>query len=360
MKDEKPNDTLELIEPVLKKPSPSLNTYTIENANGTRLVVSNIGAAVLSFFVKDRSGIHSDIVLGYDNLADYLRDEVYMGTVVGRNANRIGGARVLIEGRSYKISIKNGGYHHHGGVTGFNKKIFSAEPFRQGDLSGIVFRYTSPHLEEGFPGELSLEVTYTLDIEDAWTIEYRAVSTRTTLLNLTQHTYFNLSGDPSKSIEEHELKILSQHYLPVNKLQLPTGELAMLTDTPFDFSRFKKIATDITQNNEQLKLSRGYDHSFVLKTKTSSVLKHAAVVKEAQSGRRMDVYTTEPCIHFYTGNFLDNIKGKGGMIYRQRAGFCLETQHFPDAPNHPHFPSTILQAGKRFYSKTVFKLSLID
>ncbi|MBC7865948.1 MAG: galactose mutarotase [Gloeobacteraceae cyanobacterium ES-bin-316] len=358
MKDETENSTTETIIPVSKKPFPQFSTHTIENENGTKLVVSNVGAAVVSFFVKDKAGNFSDIVLGYENLADYLQDEFYIGTVVGRNANRIGSERVFIDGHSYKISVKNGGYHHHGGTTGFNKKIFSAETFRQDDKSGIVFKYKSPHLEEGFPGELSLEVKYSLDKNDAWTIEYKAISSQTTLINLTQHTYFNLSGDPSKGVDEHDLKILSYYYLPVNKLQLPTGELANVSGTAFDFTKFKKIGNDIEHNNAQLKLTNGYDHSFVLEKQHTPILKHAAVVKEPNSGRRMDVYTTEPSVHFYTGNFLENVKGKNGVIYNERAGFCLETQHFPDAPNHPHFPSTVLQAGEQFNSKTVFKLSV--
>lgn len=332
--------------------------FTIENSSGTKLIVSNYGAAVQSLFVKDMHGKPADIVLGYEDAQEYVKDEFYIGTVVGRYANRINGDRVLIDDKEYKLSSKPGGYHLHGGDIGFNKKFFTAAPFFLPNARGIIFKYTSPHMEEGFPGELQLEVIYTLDDDDQWTVEYKAISDKTTIINLTQHTYFNLTGDPSKTVDDHELKIDSNYYLPVNNMQVPTGKLEKVNNTAFDFSRFKKIATDIAKDNEQLHLGNGYDHSFVLEHHHTPALKHAAVVKETSSGRRMDVYTTEPAIHFYSGNFLKNVKGKKGIVYNKRAGFCLETQHFPDAPNQPHFPSTILNAGEKFYSKTIFKFSV--
>lgn len=332
--------------------------FTIENRHGTRLIVSNCGAALVSLFVKNTQQLLEDIVLGYADPIEYLTDEYYIGTVVGRYANRIAGDSVVIEGKVYSISTKEGGFHHHGGNIGFNKKIFAVSPFKNASNSGISFSYTSPHLEEGFPGELTLEVTYTLDDSDRWIVEYKAGSSHATLINLTQHTYFNLSGNPASTIEEHQLKINSTLYLPVNEMQVPTGELQEVINTPFDFTKFKPIERDIRQNNYQLEISSGYDHSYVLEEKHTSTLKHAAEVKEASSGRRMDVFTTEPAVHFYSGNFLKNIKGKEGIFYDKRSGFCLETQHFPDAPNHPNFPSTILKAGEIFYSKTIFKFSI--
>jgi len=335
-----------------------IKLFTITNNRDTTLVLSNCGAAVVSLNIKDRKGVLADVVLGYDDPNEYLQDEYYIGTVVGRYANRIGGDTVMIDDQPYKLSSKPGGYHLHGGNIGFNKKIFSASEFKQPGRAGVIFKYTSPDMEEGFPGELQLEVIYTLDDDDQWIIEYKAVCNKTTLINLTQHTYFNLSGKPSNTIDGHELKISGNYYLPVNNRQVPTGKLEKVEDTPFDFLRFKKIAKDITQDNEQLQLSHGYDHSFVLEHHHTPALKHAAVVKETASGRRMDVYTTEPAIHFYSGNFLENIRGKNGVIYNKRAGFCLETQHFPDAPNQPHFPTTILNAGEKFYSKTIFKFSV--
>lgn len=335
-----------------------IQLFTLENANGTRLIASNYGAAVISLFVKDRQGRSTDIVLGYDQVAGYANDEFYIGTVVGRYANRIAGESVLIDGKEYRLTTTGGGFHHHGGRLGFNKKLFDAVPFTDANKSGIIFKYTSPHLDEGFPGELLFEVIYTLSGDDIWTVEYRAVADRTTLVNFTQHSYFNLSGNPSNLIDDHELKILSHFYLPVNNMQVPDGKVAAVSNTPFDFTQFKKIGRDIQQENEQLQLSNGYDHSFVLEKQHTQHLKHAAVVKEAAGGIKMDVYTTEPALHFYSGNFLENVKGKNNNIYKQRSGFCLETQHFPDAPNHPHFPSTVLKKGEQFYSKTVFKFSV--
>lgn len=332
--------------------------YTIENSNGTKLTACNLGAAVVSFFTKDRTGQLTDIVLGYQSPEDYLTDPFYIGSVVGRFANRIAGEKVFINGDVYHLTTREGGYHQHGGNIGFNKKVFNASAFHQPGKSGIIFEYTSPHLEEGFPGELKLQVIYTLDDDNVWTVEYKASSSKTTLVNLTQHTYFNLSGNPGQKIDGHELKILSHYYLPVNQLQVPTGEISLVDATPFDFTQFKTIGENIAADDEQLKRSNGYDHSFVLEQEHTPYLKHAVVVKEAATGIRMDVYTTEPSVHFYSGNFLENVRGKAGIVYQQRSGFCLETQHFPDAPNHPHFPSTVLNAGEQFYSKTVFKLSV--
>jgi aldose 1-epimerase len=335
-----------------------IQSFTIENKNGTQLIVSNYGAAVMSLFVKDRNGQLADVVLGYEDPTEYFSDEFYLGAIVGRYANRIAGDTVVIEDTPYKLPVRDGGYHLHGGLSGFNKKIFKTTAFQNENSGGYIFKYHSPHLEEGFPGELLLEVIYTLDDNDNWIVEYKAVADRTTIINLTQHSYFNLCGNPDMPVDEHEIKINSPYYLPVNEMQVPTGQLENVTDTPFDFTTFKKINKDIQQKNIQLKLSNGYDHSWVLEKKHTLTLKHAAIVKERLSGRRLDVYTTEPAIHFYSGNFLNNIPGKNGVIYNQRSGFCLETQHFPDAPNHPEFPSTVLKAGDQFYSKTVFKFSI--
>ncbi|MBI2729683.1 MAG: galactose mutarotase [Sphingobacteriales bacterium] len=334
-----------------------IKLFTIENDNGTKLVASNYGAAVVSLFVKDKSGNLSDIVLGYPQITDYVTDDFYVGTVVGRYANRIADSKVLINERPFHLSVNGEGYHQHGGFEGFNKKLFSAEPFKKDKESGIVFTYISPHLEEGYPGELTLEVKYTLTDNDQWKIDYKATTTQDTLINLTQHAYFNLSGDLSKRVDEHDLKINSEYYLPVNKFQLPTGELASVDNTPFDFRQFKTIGKDIEKKDEQLSISKGYDHSFVLKDQTSGELKLAAIVTDKITGRKMEVYTTEPAVHFYSGNFLHNVNGKDGVKYNERSGFCLETQHYPDAPNHHHFPSTVLKAGKIFNSQTIFSFS---
>jgi aldose 1-epimerase len=336
----------------------AIEIFTLENKNGTKLLISNFGATAISLFVKDKNGILSDIILGYENQSDYFKDEFYFGSVVGRYANRIAGDAVIIDNVTYKISTTNGGYHLHGGEHGFNKKIFNVTPFCNENQVGLILKYTSSHLEEGFPGDLQLEVIYTLDDGDNWTVEYKATSSKTTILNLTQHTYFNLSGNLNTTIENHELKINSDYYLPVNEHQVPTGVFENVSNSIFDFTAFKKIGSDINTNNKQLKLSGGYDHTWVLEKKATSVIKNAASLVDYNSGIRLDVFTTEPSIHLYTGNFLENIIGKNGLVYGKRSGLCLETQHFPDSPNNPHFPTTILKAGEEFYSKTIFKFSI--
>jgi aldose 1-epimerase len=333
--------------------------YTLENANGAKLVVSNLGATVVSLWVKDKNNHLSDIILGYENKSDYYNDEFYFGAVVGRYANRIAGDTVVVDDVSYKISAKDAGYHLHGGHTGFDKKIFSVLPFHSDQSSSLRLKYISPHLEEGFPGELVFEVIYTLDDDDTWTVEYKASSSETTLVNFTQHAYFNLSGNHNLNIETHQLKINSSQYLPVNNLQVPKGVLENVFNTPFDFTTLKSIGKDINKADEQLFIGSGYDHTFVLEDKYSATLKHAATAFEANSGICLNVFTTEPSVHLYTGNYLKNIFGKYGNVYNKRCGFCLETQHFPDAPNHAHFPSTILKRGDSFYSKTIFKFSTV-
>jgi aldose 1-epimerase len=335
----------------------AIEIFTLENKNGTRLIISNFGATVISLFVKDKNGFFSDIILGYENQSDYFNDEFYIGSVVGRYANRIAGNTVVIDNVTYRLTTTDGGYHLHGGILGFNKKVFAAEPFCTKNSVGLSLKYVSPHLEEGFPGELTLEVIYSLDDADNWTVEYKAISDRTTMLNLTQHAYFNLSGDFNTTIDNHVLKINSNFYLPVNKVQVPIGNFENVINSPFDFTTLKSIGKDIQNNNDQLKIGNGYDHTWILEKDSTPLLKNAATLIEPTSGRRLDVFTTEPSIHLYTGNFLENIIGKDAVIYGKRSGLCLETQHFPDSPNHPNFPTTILNAGEKFYSKTIFKFS---
>ncbi|MEO5892606.1 MAG: aldose epimerase family protein [Ferruginibacter sp.] len=333
--------------------------FCLGNKAGTRLYVSNFGAAAQALFFKDRNGNYDDILLGYDTLSAYQKDEVYLGTVVGRYANRIAGGEVWIDGEKYKLSTREGGYHQHGGENGFNKKVFNYSV--NDDENSITFSYTSPDMEEGFPGELQLQVKYTLDDGDNWHIEYRCQTNKTTLVNLTQHAYFNLAGHLNGSVLDHELLIMAENYLPVNSLQVPTGELAKVGSSPFDFLHAKKIGDHIFDDHEQLNLSKGYDHSYVLKKEASEILNKVVIVEEQVSGRKMEVFTSEPAVHFYTGNFLNNaIVGKQGAIYKERSGFCLETQHYPDAPNKPNFPSTVLKAGEQFCSKTIYAFSLMD
>ncbi|WP_295721163.1 aldose epimerase family protein [Mucilaginibacter sp.] len=333
--------------------------YDLHNKNGVSVSVTNFGASIQAINIPDRNGNVADIVLGYDDVEGYINDPYYTGAIVGRFANRINGGLVMIDDEQHQLTVKPGGFHHHGGAIGFNKKVWTARHFTQKDKTGVVLEYISPDGEEGFPGELTTTVTYTLNNQNQLIVDFEAKTTKTTLVNLTQHAYFNLSGQAGSSILEHELMMPLQGYLPVNQMQVPTGEVARVEGTPFDFREAKQIGERIGQENEQLILSAGYDHSWVIKEADSDKLLMAASVVEPLSGRILHVYTTEPAVHLYTGNFIENNSpGKNGAKYMHRSGFCLETQHYPDAPNHSEFPSTILKPGDTFISKTIFEFAI--
>jgi len=332
--------------------------YTLTNGNGTRLTLSNYGAIIQSLFVTGSNGDVTDVVLGYDTPEEYKKDPYYMGCVVGRYCNRIATGTVYLEGIEYAIHTTDGGYHLHGGASGFNKKVWSAELLEK---NAVRMSYLSVDGEEGFPGNLDVHVTYRLTEQDEVSVEYTASTDKTTLVNLTQHSYFNLAGHNAGSALTHELQIFSTWYLPVNSLQVPAGIIKPVSGTAFDFRSPKLIGKDIENEDDQLKLSSGYDHSWVLEKKHTPRLKHAATVKDTDSGRVMNLYTTEPAVHLYTANFIsEGTKGRDGAVYNKRNSFCLETQHFPDAPNHEHFPCTVLHPGESFYSKTVFKFSVSE
>lgn len=336
-----------------------ISLYNLTGPSGIKMNVTNYGAIIQSLYVKDRNGKMDDVVLGYDSFAAYENDPFYIGAIVGRYANRIAGGTVHINGEEYHLHTREGGYHLHGGNKGFNKKVWTAKPVVKEDACGIEMNYLSIDGEEGFPGNIQVQVTYWLNDKNQLVIDYTASTDRTTLLNLTQHSYFNLSGHASGNVLDHEISLHSNYYLPVNKMQVPSGKIEDVDNTPFNFLSGKKIGARIKEDNEQLILSSGYDHSWVLENEHSTVLKHAATVYEPVGGRTMDVYTTEPAVHFYTGNFLDgSSSGKEGACYKHRSGFCLETQHFPDAPNKPDFPSTVLHPGEVFSSQTIFEFSL--
>lgn len=333
--------------------------YTLSNKNGTRVVLSNIGAAIQSVFVKDKNGDFADVVLGYDTIEGYANDPFYIGTVVGRYANRIAGAKANIDGTVWQLTAKEGGFHHHGGKEGFNKKVWAPIAFDKTEEIGLIFSLLSPDADEGFPGNLQVKVKYTLNDDDQLIVEYECHADKSTLINLTQHAYFNLAGHDQGSIAGHYLKVNATQYLPVNNMVVPNGNLADVSGSPFDFSESKAIGRDIDTDDKQIALGSGYDHSWVLKTKRSPELLLAAQATENTSGRKLTVYTTEPALHIYTGNFLDgSVQGKDGYYYQRRDGFCLETQNFPDSPNKPHFPSAILKAGELFSSKTIFEFGL--
>lgn len=329
-----------------------VTVFRVTNANGLELRAITYGAIITSLRVPDRNGTAADVVLGFDSLAGYLKDPPYFGAIVGRYGNRIARGQFTLEGKTYRLATNNGPNHLHGGNRGFDKVVWSGAPLKTG--TGVVFTRTSADGEEGYPGSLTVSVTYTLTNKNELIVDYRATTDKATPVNLTQHSYFNLAGEGSGDILSHELTIDADRYTPVDATLIPTGELAAVQGTPFDFRKATAIGARIGQDNEQLKNGKGYDHNWVLNRKGSG-LQHAVRLADPKSGRTLDVATTEPGVQFYSGNFLDgSIKGKGGHVYNFRNGLCLETQHFPDSPNHSNFPSTILRPGETYASQTVF------
>ena len=337
----------------------AVDVFTLTNANGMEVRVIPYGAIIVSLRVPDRNQQMADVVLGYDTLDGYVAKSPYFGAIVGRYGNRIAKGRFTLDGKTYQLATNNGPNHLHGGVKGFDKAVWNAESFDRGDTVGIVFTHTSPDSDEGYPGTLSARVTYTLGPANELTVDYDATTDRATPINLTQHSYFNLAGDGSGDILSHRLTLDADRFTSVDATLIPTGELTPVTGTPFDFRTPTPIGARINADHPQLKNGNGYDHNWVL-NRTGAGLVHAARLEDPASGRTLDVSTTEPGVQFYAGNFLDGtITGKSGHVYKQRFGLCLETQHFPDSPNHPDFPSTILHPGSRFQSKTVFIFGVI-
>ncbi|UCG87254.1 MAG: galactose mutarotase [Gemmatimonadota bacterium] len=331
-----------------------VDAFTLTNANGVVVRAITYGGIITSLRVPDRNGQFDDVVLGYDDLAGYLEENPYFGAIIGRYGNRIAGGRFTIDGQTYTLATNNGPNHLHGGVTGFDKVVWQAEPFERGDSVGVVFSYASPDGEEGYPGNLDVRVTYTLTAANELVFDYYAITDKPTPVNLTQHSYFNLAGDGRGDVLGHQLMINADHFTPVDSTLIPNGAIAPVAGTPFDFRSATAIGARIDQDEAQLRNGLGYDHNFVLNRGDSAVT-HAAQVYEPRTGRSMDVYTTEPGVQFYSGNFLDgSITGKAGRVYRHRYGFCLETQHFPNSPNQPDFPSTILQPGDEYRSTTTY------
>jgi aldose 1-epimerase len=328
--------------------------YTLTNAHGIEVRAMSYGATIVSLRAPDRSRRSDDVVLGFDTFDGYLAVEPYFGAIVGRYGNRIAKGRFELDGKTYQLATNNGPNHLHGGVKGFDKVVWEAEPFDRDGRSGVVFTHTSPDGDEGYPGTLNARVTYTLTPANELIIDYSATTDKATPINLTQHTYFNLAGAGTSDILNHLLTLDADRFTPVDATLIPTGDLAPVDGTPFDFRRPTAIGARIGVDQPQLTYGNGYDHNWVLNGEPGQ-LRHAARLEEPASGRTLDVSTTEPGVQFYTGNFLDGtLTGKSGRVYKRRYGLCLETQHFPDAPNHPGFPSTILRPGERYQSKTVF------
>lgn len=336
--------------------STEVEVYTITNANGMEMEVITYGAIIRSLKTPDRNDSLGDIVLGFDNLQGYLRGSPYFGAVVGRYGNRIAGGKFSIDGVEYELATNDGQNHLHGGRRGFDKVVWTVkEEIVNDNGAGIVIGYTSPDMEEGYPGNLDLIVTYFLRNDNALEVDYHATTDKKTVVNVTQHSYFNLSAMASADILGHELMINASRFLPVDNTLIPTGEMPPVEGTPFDFTTAKPIGRDIAAEDEQLQFGKGFDHCWVLDEGDSS-LNLAARLSDPVSGRVMEVYTTEPGLQFYSGNFLNgSLTGKNGVVYGHRAALCLETQHYPDSPNQEAFPSTLLSPGEAYATKTVFR-----
>lgn len=336
----------------------AVELYLLTNANGMAAAIANYGGALVSLKVPDRAGRLADVVLGYDNLDGYIKDKAFLGVLVGRYANRIAHGKFTLNGTTYTVSKNDGENSLHGGAKGFGKRVWTAKDVSGAAGEALELSYVSKDGEEGYPGALSAKVVYTLTDGNELKIDYTATSDRDTVVNLTQHSYFNLAGQGNGDILGHQLLLQADRFTPVDQTLIPTGELLSVSGTPLDFTKATPIGARIDQDHTQLKFGQGYDHNWVLKDGTAGGLSLAAELYEPGSGRVLQVLTTEPGIQFYSGNFLDgSIRGKEGKVYNRRYGFCLETQHFPDSPNHPSFPSTVLKAGQQYRSTTVFKFS---
>jgi len=336
-----------------------VDLFVLTNKNGAEVSITNYGGAVVSIKLPDRSGKFADVVLGYDTIDGYVNDKGYFGALVGRYGNRIAHAQFVLDGKTYTLAKNNGENSLHGGVKGFNKAVWTAKTLSKKDGQSLELSYLSQDGEEGFPGNLKVTVIYTLTDSNALKIEYSATTDKKTVVNLTNHSYFNLAGQGNGDILGHLLTIEADKFTPVDSGLIPTGELRDVAGTPFDFRKPTAVGARIDQDDEQLKLGGGYDHNFVLRRSAGSGESLAARVVEPTSGRVLEVWTTEPGVQFYTGNFLDGkTAGKGGVTYPKRSALCLETQHFPDSPNQPKFPSVVLNPGERYHTITTYKFSM--
>lgn len=335
----------------------AVDLYTLRNANGVEVKITNYGGIVVSLSVPDRNGSNADVVLGHDAIAGYEKRSPYFGAIVGRYGNRIANGRFTLDGTTYHLARNDGENHLHGGRRGFDKVVWQASEREDADGMAVELRYRSKDGEEGYPGNVDVTVTYTLTEENELRIDYAATTDEPTVINLTNHSYFNLAGHVAGDILGHELMIDADRFTPVDEGLIPIGELRPVEGTPFDFRTPTPIGARINDKNQQLAFGKGYDHNYVLNG-TAGSLRQVVRVTEPESGRVLEVLTTEPGLQFYSGNFLDGtIHGKGGKVYGHRSGFCLETQHFPDSPNKPSFPTTVLRPGERYKTTTVYRFS---
>jgi aldose 1-epimerase len=340
----------------------SVDLFTLTSGAGMAVTITNYGGIITSLRVPDRAGAAEDVVLGFDSLSAYTSDAYraanpYFGALIGRYANRIAGGTFTLEGETYTLETNDGPNHLHGGEAGFDQVVWGAESFRRGDSVGVVLTHTSPDGHGGYPGRLDVEVTYTLTPDNALAVDYHATTTKATPVNLTQHSYFNLDGDGDGPILDHELRLYADRFTPVDSTLIPTGELRPVEGTPFDFTEPTPIGARIDADHRQLERGGGYDHNFVLAETDADTLRPAARLYAPDTGRLLTVRTTEPGLQFYSGNFLDGTFSGDGEAYGRREGLALETQHFPNSPNEPAFPSTILRPGEAYTSRTVYAFS---
>jgi aldose 1-epimerase len=334
----------------------AVDLYTLRNNNGVEAAICNYGGLVISFKMPDRFGRFGDVVLGYDKLADYIKDTPYFGAMIGRYGNRIAKGKFTLDGKEYTLAVNNGPNALHGGLKGFDKVVWEPKILARSEGPSLQLRYTSKDGEEGYPGNLSVTAVYTLTDDNALKLEYTATTDKDTVINLTQHSYFNLAG--KGDILNHTVMIPADKFTPVDSTLIPTGELKPVEGTPFDFRTPTPIGARIGQDDEQLKFGGGYDHNWVI-NKPMGKLGLMARVFEPTSGRVLEVLSTEPGLQFYTGNFLDGkLTGKGGWVYQRRNAFCMEPQHYPDSPNQPNFPSVVLKPGQVYKNTIIFKFSL--
>lgn len=332
--------------------------YILKNSQGNEVAITNYGGAIVAIMVPDRNGNMANIIQGHDNIEDVINSpEPYLSTLVGRYGNRIRNGRFQLHGKTYQLPINNGPNCLHGGLKGFNAKVWEALQMNEHTL---VLKYVSPYGEEGFSGEMKITVEYSFTDDNELTIEYMATTNKKTVVNLTSHGFFSLAGiaNPTSTIENLECEINADYYLPIDDTSIPTGEIRFVKGTPFDFRTPKLVGTDIDADNEQIKNGAGYDHCFVLNKNEEDELSFAARIKEPISGRTMEVYTTEPGIQVYTDNWSDGYKGQNGATFPRRSAICFEAQHFPDSPNHTYFPSVVLNPGEQYTQKTIYKFGI--
>lgn len=334
--------------------------YILRNSQGNEVAITNYGGAVVAIMVPDKNGKMANVIQGHDNIQDVINSpEPFLSVLIGRYGNRICKGQFQLHGKKYQLATNDGPNHLHGGPTGFHTKVWDAQQMNDHSL---ILKYVSSYGEEGFTGEMEIWVAYIFNDDNELVIKYQATTNKETIVNLTHHGFFSLSGiaNPTPSVESQLLEVNADYYLPIDKVSIPTGEIRFVEGTPFDFRTPKTIGQDINADNEQLKNGQGYDHNYVLNKNEEGELSFAARVTEPVSGRTMEVYTTEPGLQIYTGNFLSGISGQFGATFPRRSAICLEAQHFPDTPNHPYFPSVVLYPDQTYTQKTIYKFGVVD